>query len=310
MGDSVIKYIPRYVFRWRVFWLLVFLFVCSSIYFPSLGDRLINFMSAQNPPFARLPDNARPDFETTVTYKKEKLTIVRTNLKNVVMITLRDLGLKEAKSKKLVSISASMPVSASVEKISVPEDTRAPQNDLEIIRDNIVDAFKAYFDMLTVRIVTIDNKPVMIGDGGEIVPYDKTDRILQWAKEIEFAAGKYDTDPAIIAAIIEQESGGNPSAVSRAGAVGLMQLMPGTARGLGVDPYDPVQNIDGGTRYFLHQYRTFGSVELALAAYNSGPNNVKNGNYLYFSETQGYITNVPRLIEKYRELFNSPRIKN
>jgi soluble lytic murein transglycosylase-like protein len=53
----------------------------------------------------------------------------------------------------------------------------------------------------------------------------------------------------------------------------------------------------------MYQYRTFGSIELALAAYNAGPNNVRNGNYLYFSETQGYINKVPRLIQKYQRIF-------
>jgi len=304
------KYLPairragRYVFRWRVFWLLVFALICSTIYYPPAGDRLINFMSRQKPPFAELPANARLDMKTTVAYKQEKLTVVRTNLKNVLLMIQRDLGIREIESKKLVSVSASMPISSDVEKIYLPEsDNRPARDDLSIIKDNLVDAVKAYFDMLTVRIVTIDNKPVIVDDNGQIVPYDKTDRILRWGRLIETTARKYQTDPAIIAAIIEQESGGNAAAVSRAGAVGLMQLMPGTARGLEVDPYDPAQNIDGGTRYFLYQYRTFGNLEQALAAYNAGPNNVRNGNYLFIPETRGYVTNVPRLIEKYRRLF-------
>ncbi len=304
------KYLPlikkscHYVFKWRVFWLLVFAFVCSTVYYPPLGDSMINFMSGIKPPFAKLPANARWDSKTTVSYKLEKMTVVRINLQNVVLLLKRDLGLQEVASRKLVSVSTSMPVSASVEKIYVPEiDNRPAEGDLSIIKDNLVDAFKAYFDMLTVRIVTIDNKPVIIGDNGEIVPYDKTDRILQWAKIIETAAKKYNTDPAIIAAIIEQESGGNATIESHAGAIGLMQLMPRTARGLGVNPYDPAQNIDGGTRYFLSQYKAFGSVEQALAAYNAGPNNVRNGNYMFIPETRGYITNVPRLIQKYQRLF-------
>ena len=128
-------------------------------------------------------------------------------------------------------------------------------------------------------------------------------------KFIEAAAKKYKIDPAIIAAIIEQESGGDAVVVSHAGAVGLMQLMPRTAGGLGVNPYDPAQNIDGGTRYFLYQYKAFGNIEQALAAYNAGPGNVRNGNYLFIPETQRYVANVPRLVEKYQRLFAQVRKK-
>lgn len=313
VGSQLKNYLPYikktagYFFRWRVFWTLVMAFVLATVYYPVVGDRVVDFMARQNPPLAKLPDNAKPDFSTTVTYKKEKLTVVRTNLDNIILIIQRNLGLKEAVVTKPAGAAPELPVMASVEKTVVPEmpegENHPDRSDLGLIKDNLVGAAKAYFDMLTVKIVMIDEKPVMIGENGEVIPYDKTDRILRWGRLIEAAAEKYQTDPAIIAAIIEQESGGNASAVSRAGAIGLMQLMPGTARGLGVNPYDPEQNIDGGTRYFLQQYKTFGSVEQALGAYNAGPNNVRNGRYLYIPETRNYIRNVPRLIEKYRAKF-------
>ncbi|WP_318509311.1 lytic transglycosylase domain-containing protein [Bacillus sp. T3] len=84
-----------------------------------------------------------------------------------------------------------------------------------------------------------------------------------------------------------------------------MQLMPRTAEGLGViNPYDPAQNIEGGTKYLAIQLNRFGSLELALAAYNAGPGNVLNSRYLYISETQNYIRNVPALVNKYQNQFN------
>lgn len=306
-----LKKASRYAFRWRVFWMLVFAFACSTVYYQPSADIVINFMARQKPPLAKLPANVKLDIKTTIIYKEEKLTVVRTNLSNALALMKRDLGFGEVESKKLVSISATMPVTADVEKIIVPDDEGQPvKGDLAIIGENLVDAFKAYIDMLTVRIVSIDNKPVIIKDDGEIVPYDQTDRILRWGQYIEAAANKYKVDPAIIAAIIEQESGGNAAAVSHAGAIGLMQLMPRTARGLGVNPYDPAQNIDGGTRYLLYQYKAFGNIEQALAAYNAGPGNVQNGRYMFIPETRGYITKVPRLVEKYRHVFAEAQANN
>lgn len=95
----------------------------------------------------------------------------------------------------------------------------------------------------------------------------------------EDAAQKYGVDPQLIHRIIETESSYNPNAVSKAGAIGLMQLMPDTAKGLGVDPHDPLQNIDGGTRYFSQLMKRYGGdTTKALTAYQSGPGNLDAGN--------------------------------
>tara|TARA_R110000803_G_scaffold95820_2_gene163922 strand:+ start:202 stop:1689 length:1488 start_codon:yes stop_codon:yes gene_type:complete len=93
--------------------------------------------------------------------------------------------------------------------------------------------------------------------------------------------------------LVNQESSFRPNAVSEAGATGLAQLMPGTARDLGVDPNDPVQNLTGGARYLRQQLDAFGTPELALAAYNAGPGNVrKYGGVPPFKETQNYVSTI------------------
>lgn len=101
-------------------------------------------------------------------------------------------------------------------------------------------------------------------------------------------------DPRLLRALIHQESGNNPGARSPVGAIGRTQLMPATARGLGVDPYNDDDNIRGGARYLRQQLKTFGGdVRKALAAYNAGPGAVqKYGGVPPFAETQHYVDSI------------------
>lgn len=142
-------------------------------------------------------------------------------------------------------------------------------------------------------------------DSGKSVPTDFESLISQ-------ASLKYGVPESLIKAVIDTESGFNPGVVSSAGAKGLMQLMDGTAAGLGVsDSFDPGQNINAGTKYLSLQLQRFGGQEkMALAAYNAGPGRVSrlgvtNDNelmsmlHLLPVETQNYITKVERARSKY-----------
>jgi murein DD-endopeptidase MepM/ murein hydrolase activator NlpD len=123
----------------------------------------------------------------------------------------------------------------------------------------------------------------------------------EYAGLVNDAATTHGVSAPWLAAMLQAESAWNPRAVSSAGAQGLGQLMPGTARRLGVtDPFDPAQNIDGAARYLKQQYEHFGSWELALAAYNAGPGAViRYGGIPPYAETRAYVPRVAALAEQY-----------
>ncbi len=120
---------------------------------------------------------------------------------------------------------------------------------------------------------------------------------------IASCATKYGVNPCLIKAVIHAESGYNPNAVSRKGASGLMQLMPGTARSLKVsNSFDPKDNVEGGVKYLRFLLDTFrGDVSLAVAAYNAGLNKVaKYGGIPPYNETRTYVNRVLSYMQSYQ----------
>jgi cell wall-associated NlpC family hydrolase len=116
-----------------------------------------------------------------------------------------------------------------------------------------------------------------------------------YANLFEAAGKKYGLDPALLSAVAKMESNYNASAKSPAGALGLMQIMPGTARELGVDPMVARQAVDGAARLLSDHLRTFGRVDLALAAYNAGPGAVRKYDGVPpYTETENYVRRVQK----------------
>ena len=116
-----------------------------------------------------------------------------------------------------------------------------------------------------------------------------------WRTEAAATAAKHAIPPNLFLALIKAESGFDAKAVSPKGAIGLAQLMPGTAKALGVDPHDPHENLAGGARYLRQQYERFGTWPLALAAYNAGPTRVARlGRIPNIPQTKAFVARVMR----------------
>ena len=144
----------------------------------------------------------------------------------------------------------------------------------------------------------------------EVAAYNGNANEAVWITDaICYASNLYDVDPLLVTSVMETESHFNFGSFSNAGAIGLMQLMPGTATAVGVDPYDPLGNVIGGVSYLRSQLDSFSgcgdyAVTNAVAAYNAGGNAVrKYGGCPPFAETQNYVVEVngtyTQLLKKY-----------
>ncbi|NLX63253.1 MAG: lytic transglycosylase domain-containing protein [Clostridiaceae bacterium] len=151
--------------------------------------------------------------------------------------------------------------------------------------------------------------PLVSGSYESVYPRLSQTQINELMPRIDAAintfAKQFGLDPKLIRAVIKEESGFQPFALSTSGAMGLMQLMPETAKGLGItDAYNIEQNILGGTQYLYYQLKAFDNdLELALAAYNAGPNAVrKYGGIPPYTQTQNYVRKVLNTYEMYKAI--------
>ncbi len=176
----------------------------------------------------------------------------------------------------------------------------------DVVKIQDIDLSKA----TSIRRVTGETAPALAGPASPASPAAAWARALPPAAQrftglIEQAAKNSGIDPRLLSAVAWTESGFNPSARSGAGAQGLMQIMPRTAEGLGVDALDPAQALKGGATYLSQQLAAFGGrTDLALAAYNAGPTAVRRaGGIPPYAETQAYVDKV---MTRYRQLGGTP----
>lgn len=186
----------------------------------------------------------------------------------------------------LLGASLSLPVMASDASLSTKSRMQLFENQLRVLDGR---ASQQYED--SVRLMPESE----IGRGlvpNLNPPYDGRYRgeYYRMARE---AARRHRVPEDLFLRLVQQESAWNPTAVSHKGAIGLAQLMPGTARLLRVNPRDPRENLDGGARYLREQYERFGNWRLALAAYNAGPGAVERHDGVPpFRETRDYIRRI------------------
>jgi soluble lytic murein transglycosylase-like protein len=163
--------------------------------------------------------------------------------------------------------------------------------------------------------VRADGMKVIVNEPSEARSRRLSDRLLavpdpELAEAIDRHALELDLEPRLVQALVQVESGYNRKARSNKGAIGLMQLMPGTASDLAVaDPWDADQNLRGGTRYLRQMLDRFGGLELALAAYNAGPEAVvKYGGVPPYAETRAYVQRILHLFDGSDAVLDGSRV--
>lgn len=158
---------------------------------------------------------------------------------------------------------------------------------------------KTFQDFLTEKSESKDKLEISpdLGNGMDLGKKPNSSPLME---KIQNESQKKGLDPDLVKAVIQTESNFNPNAVSPKGAKGLMQLMPSTAKMLGVkNPLDPMENIEGGTQYLADMMNSFRDQKLALAAYNAGPGSVKKFKGVPpYKETERYIEKIEKIMEE------------
>lgn len=175
--------------------------------------------------------------------------------------------------------------------------TGADADSLNLSTKNRAGLFKSQLSVLDGRAakqyansVRLKPKPAVAGASGTAIPGFRGRYSGPYLEMAKAAARKHGVPEDLFLRLVQQESGFNHAAVSSKGAIGLAQLMPGTAARLRVDPADAAQNLEGGARYLMMQYNRFGDWRLALAAYNAGPEAVqKYAGVPPYAETLSYV---------------------
>ena len=184
-----------------------------------------------------------------------------------------------------VSLGLLLPATAQADIFSSKSRNKVFKSQTKVLDNRASQQYKSSVRLQPKKI----NTPTKWGDSGSVKAYTGKYR-GQYAQMARDAASRYGVPQDLFLRLVQQESGFKPHARSHKGAIGLAQLMPGTAAVLRVNAYDPYENLDGGARYLAQQYRKFGSWRLALAAYNAGPGAViKYGGVPPYKETQNYV---------------------